>query len=154
MTNQPDLEALWAEHLRHEFDTKSTPDTLLTMVENAYVNHVPVMTGGYGKEALDAFYSTHFIPRMPADVELTPISRTVGEDRLVDEFIFKFTHDMEMDWMLPGTSTHPQAGGGAFRGDRAVRGRQAGPRAHLLGPSHGTGAVGVAGTVRPACRRH
>ena len=45
---QPNLEALWAEHLRHEFDTKSTPDTLLTMVQNAYVNHVPVMTGGYG----------------------------------------------------------------------------------------------------------
>ena len=102
MTNQPDLEALWAEHLRHEFDTKSTPDTLLTMVQNAYVNHVPVMTGGYGKEALDAFYSTHFIPKMPADVELTPISRTVGVDRLVDEFIFKFTHDIVMDWMLPG----------------------------------------------------
>lgn len=100
-TNTPDLEALWTEHLRHEFDTKSTPDTLLTMVQNAYVNHVPVMTGGYGQDALDTFYSTHFIPKMPADVELTPISRTVGEDRLVDEFIFKFTHDMEMDWMLP-----------------------------------------------------
>ena len=98
----PNLETLWAEHLRHEFDTKSTPDTLLTMVQNAYVNHVPVMTGWYGKEALDAFYSTHFIPRMPADVELTPISRTVGVDRLVDEFIFKFTHDIVMDWMLPG----------------------------------------------------
>ena len=107
MTSQPDLEALWEEHLRHEFDTKSTADTLLTMVEDAYVNHVPVMTGGYGKKALDDFYSTHFIPRMPADVELTPISRTVGKDRLVDEFIFKFTHDMEMDWMLPGIpSTH------------------------------------------------
>ena len=77
MTTQPNLETLWAEHLRHEFDTKSTADTLLTMVQNAYVNHVPVMTGGYGKEALDAFYSTHFIPKMPADVELTPISRTV-----------------------------------------------------------------------------
>ena len=23
-------------------------------------------------------------------------------DRLVDEFIFKFTHDIVMDWMLPG----------------------------------------------------
>ena len=99
---QPDLEALWAEHLGHEFDTKSTPDTLLTMVEHAYVNHVPVMTGGYGKERLGQFYSTHFIPHMPADTQLVPISRTVGADRLVDEFIFKFTHDIEMDWMLPG----------------------------------------------------
>jgi hypothetical protein len=27
------------------------------------------------------------------------VSRTVGIDRVVDEFIFKFTHDRQMDWM-------------------------------------------------------
>ena len=31
-----------------------------------------------------------------------PISRTVGADRVVDEMIFSFTHDEEIDWMLPG----------------------------------------------------
>ena len=39
---------------------------------------------------------------MPSDAALVPISRTVGEDRLVDEFVFKFTHTIRMDWMLPG----------------------------------------------------
>ena len=59
----PDLLFLWEEHLRHEFETKSTEETLLTMVEDAYVNHVPVMTGGYGKSEMRRFYSTHFIPQ-------------------------------------------------------------------------------------------
>lgn len=102
MSGTSDLPSLWEEHLRHEFETKNTEETLLTMVEDAYVNHVPVMTGGHGKSHLRQFYSTHFIPQMPDDTQIIPISRTVGEDRLVEEFIFKFTHDIQMDWMLPG----------------------------------------------------
>ena len=100
--SESDLPSLWEEHLRHECETKNTEETLLTMVEDAYVNHVPVMTGGYGKSQLRQFYSTHFIPQMPDDTQIIPISRTVGEDRLVEEFVFKFTHDIQMDWMLPG----------------------------------------------------
>jgi carboxymethylenebutenolidase len=98
----PDLAHLWEEHTRHEFATRDTEATLATMVEDAYVNHVPVMTGGVGKSALRAFYSTDFIPSMPSDTKLTPISRTVGENQLVDEMIFSFTHSQEMPWMLPG----------------------------------------------------
>jgi carboxymethylenebutenolidase len=60
------------------------------------------MTGGAGKAALRSFYSMDFIPSMPPDTTLTPISRTVGEDQLVDELIFSFTHTQEMPWMLPG----------------------------------------------------
>ncbi len=48
------------------------------------------------------FYGKHFIPKMPADTELRLLARTVGQDRLIDEFVFSFTHDIEMDWMLPG----------------------------------------------------
>jgi len=99
-----DLSQLWDEHTRHEFTTKDTESTLNTMVEDAYVNHVPVLTGGLGKEALRAFYSRHFIPSMPPDTTLTPISRTVGENQLVDEMIFSFTHTQEMPWMLPGVA--------------------------------------------------
>ena len=72
------------------------------MVDDAYVNHVPVLTGGAGKEALRRFYSRDFIPSMPPDTRLTPVSRTVGEDQLVDEMIFSFTHTQEIPWMLPG----------------------------------------------------
>jgi carboxymethylenebutenolidase len=97
-----DLSELWDEHTADEFVSRDTEATLATMVENAYVNHVPVMTGGYGKEALRSFYSRDFIPRMPPDTTLTPVSRTVGADQLVDEMIFSFTHTEEMPWMLPG----------------------------------------------------
>src|SRR5207237_277470 len=86
----------------HEFSTRNTESTLATMVDDAYVNHIPVMTGGCGKDALRVFYSRNFIPSMPPDTTLTPISRTVGEDQLVDEMIFSFTHTQEMPWMLPG----------------------------------------------------
>src|SRR5215467_12444927 len=99
---KPDLEKLWQEHTKHEFATRDTESTLDTMVDDASVNHVPVMTGGRGKEALRAFYSRDFIPCMPPDTRLTPISRTVGKDQLVDEMIFSFTHTQEMPWMLPG----------------------------------------------------
>ena len=72
------------------------------MVEDAYVNHIPVLTGGCGKDALRLFYSTDFIPAMPPDTALIPVSRTVGENQLVDEMVFSFTHTREMPWMLPG----------------------------------------------------
>ena len=99
---QQKLSDLWDEHVRHEFDTRRTEDTLDTMVEDAYVNHIPTLTGGVGREALRDFYSKHFIPKMPPDTEMIPISRTIGADQLVDEIILKFTHTIEMDWMLPG----------------------------------------------------
>jgi carboxymethylenebutenolidase len=101
------LSTLWEEHTAHEFGTRDTEATLATMVEDAYVNHIPVMTGGRGKDALRAFYSQDFIPAMPPDTTLTPVSRTIGTDQLVDEMIFSFTHTQEMPWMLPGVApTH------------------------------------------------
>jgi carboxymethylenebutenolidase len=60
------------------------------------------MTGGVGQRELARFYRHHFIPTTPADTRLIPISRTIGADRVVDEMLFCFTHDIEIDWMLPG----------------------------------------------------
>jgi len=99
---QETLRQLWEEHVRHEFATHKPEDTLATMVEDAYVNHIPVLTGGVGRDELREFYSKRFIPQMPPDTEMTPISRTIGNDQLVDEMVFKFTHTIRMDWMLPG----------------------------------------------------
>lgn len=102
--NKDQLNRLWEEHTKHEFATRDADATLDTMVEDAYVNHVPVLTGGVGKPALRAFYSKDFIPTMPPDTTLTPVSRTIGDDGLVDEMIFSFTHTQEMPWMLPGVA--------------------------------------------------
>ncbi len=101
MADSP-LVRIWEQHTAYEFETRDTEATLATMVEDAYVNHVPVMTGGRGKEQLRNFYSREFIPTMPPDTTMTPISRTVDKDQLVDEMIFSFTHTEEMPWMLPG----------------------------------------------------
>jgi carboxymethylenebutenolidase len=35
-------------------------------------------------------------------MEMTPVSRTIGQGRLVDEMVARFTHTIPMDWMLPG----------------------------------------------------
>jgi len=53
---ETDLVRLWEEHTAHEFVTRDTEATLATMAEDAYVNHVPVLTGGFGKAALRVFY--------------------------------------------------------------------------------------------------
>ena len=99
---QQQLIDLWQQHVDYEFNTRDTEATLDTMVDNAYVNHVPVLTGGQGLAALRQFYGDNFIPHMPPDTRMTLISRTVGDDRLVDEMVFEFTHTQVMDWMLPG----------------------------------------------------
>lgn len=96
------LSELWDEHVKCEFATRNTEDTLATMVQDAYVNHVPVLTGGVGHDQLREFYSQRFIPQMPPDTNMKPISRTIGAERVVDEMVFEFTHTIKMDWMLPG----------------------------------------------------
>ena len=75
---------------------------MATMTSNPFVNHVPVMTGGVGSREVRDFYSTYFLPGHPTDTEVVPVARTVGEDRIVDELIHKFTHTIEMPWILPG----------------------------------------------------
>ncbi|HJT65699.1 MAG TPA: dienelactone hydrolase family protein [Pyrinomonadaceae bacterium] len=99
---QQTLSAKWDDHVKYEFATRNTDHTLETMAPDAYVNHVPVMTGGVGHEELREFYSQRFIPQMPPDTSMTPVSRTIGTDRVVDEMVFEFTHTSKMDWMLPG----------------------------------------------------
>ncbi|GAB0116850.1 ester cyclase [Acidisoma sp. 7E03] len=102
--DKPDLVALWEAHCRHEFETRDVDATMATMVAEPYVNHIPTMTGGVGHDQLKRFYKYHFISGNPPDFRLTSISRTVGDDRIVDEFIMHFTHTTEIDWLLPGVA--------------------------------------------------
>ena len=104
---ESELVRLWELHTQLEFDTKDAAATVATMTPTNYVNHVPVMTGGRGINEMIEFYGKHFIPKMPANTSLRLLARTVGKDRLVDEFVFSFTHDIVMDWILPGVQpTH------------------------------------------------
>ncbi len=97
-----DLASLWEYHLYTEFADRNVDDSMATMTDDPYVLVVPTVTGGTGKPNLHKWYSNHFHFQNPPNSKLIPVSRTVGTDRLVDEFIFCFTHDRVMDWMLPG----------------------------------------------------
>jgi len=119
-----DLSALWERHTYYEFVERDVPKTMATMVAEPYVNHVPTMTGGVGQEALARFYRDHFVNSNPKDTKLIPVSRTIGTDRVVDEVLFCFTHDVEIPWMLPGVKPTgryvevPLVAIVAFRGDK------------------------------------
>jgi carboxymethylenebutenolidase len=97
-----DLSALWDRHTALEFDVRDADATMSTMVAEPYVNHIPTLTGGVGFTQLHRFYKHHFIPSTPADTRLVPLSRTIGATQIVDEQLFCFTHDREIEWMLPG----------------------------------------------------
>ena len=96
-----DLEALWERHLEREFVTCDADAAISTMVAHPYVNHVPTMIGGLGREQLHRYYKHHFIPQARG-TRMIPLSRTVGVDRVVDEFVLCFRHDTPNDTLLPG----------------------------------------------------
>jgi carboxymethylenebutenolidase len=121
-----DLVALWEAHCRYEFETRDVDATMATMVAEPYVNHIPTMTGGVGHAALKRFYAKHFIGANPPDFAMIPVSRTVGTDRVVDEFVLRFTHTTKIDWMLPGSAPTgrpveiPMVAIVQFQGDKLV----------------------------------
>jgi carboxymethylenebutenolidase len=104
-----ELEKVWAEHLAGEFTTKDVEATLATMVDDASVNHVPVNTGGRGKDELRAFYRDVFIPSWPDDLQMTLVNRVVGDSQLVEELRLRFTHSRPMEWFLPGVAATNRA---------------------------------------------
>jgi carboxymethylenebutenolidase len=98
----PDLGALFDGHIAREFVDLDVDATMETMVAEPYVYCVPVMTGGSGGEGVRRFYGEHFINQIPKDAKVTPISRTIGKDQVVDELIVSFTHNTQWDYLLPG----------------------------------------------------
>ncbi len=97
-----DLGAVFDAHVAAEFADLDLDAAMATMAGDPYVYHVPAMTGGVGTEGVRRFYGNHFIGKWPDDTEITPVSRTIGPDQVVDELILSFTHDIEMDAILPG----------------------------------------------------
>jgi len=94
--------AVFDAHVRAEFVERSVDATMATMTDAPYVTHVPVMTGGHGRDEVRAFYESCFVGRWPADTQVTQVSRTVGQGRVIDELVVSFTHDVEMPALLPG----------------------------------------------------
>ncbi|HKR73629.1 MAG TPA: ester cyclase [Candidatus Nitrosocosmicus sp.] len=96
------IDKVFDKHIEYEFENEDLDATMTTMIKEPYVHHVPTLTGGKGYSGVYNFYKNHFIGKMPKDIKIKPISRTVGQDQVVDEVIISFTHDREVDYILPG----------------------------------------------------
>ena len=101
---QQQMVEAYERHTASEFETQNVDTALETMVTKPHVTMLPVMIGGTNREEVRHFYAEHFVFSMPADVEFVPISRTVGNDTIVEESILRFTHAEEIDWILPGVA--------------------------------------------------
>lgn len=97
-----DLAATFDAHVQAEFQDLDLEATMATMTADPYVHHVPTITGGNVAAGVRDFYGHHFIGQWPADTETRQVSRTIGEDQVVDELMMTFTHDRELEIMLPG----------------------------------------------------
>ena len=120
------LSSTWDQHLASEFAAKSPEQALATMTAEPYVNVVPLMTGGRGRDEVRDFYENHFLSQLPPDTEIVPVSRTIGQGRVVDELIIRFTHSIRMDLILPGIAPTgkrvevPMVAIAQFEGDRVA----------------------------------
>ena len=99
---QQKMLAAYEFHTGAEFVTHRTADAMASMVPDPYVALLPALTGGNGAAEVEQFYEDHFIFNMPPDMELVPVNRIVGAEHIVEESVFRFTHTVELDWMLPG----------------------------------------------------
>jgi carboxymethylenebutenolidase len=104
MSKTPDFAAVFDEHLRDEFELHDAAATMTTMSASPHLYHLPTMAGGNGRDEIFRFYRDHFVTKWPDDTTATRISRTIGEDQLVDELVMRFTHDTPMDALLPGVA--------------------------------------------------
>ena len=94
--------ATWQQHTYAEFVLKDADAALATMTENPYVFMISSGVVRVGRAAVHEFYANHFLPQIPPDLEISSLSQTFGDDRLVEELVIRFTHSIEMDWILPG----------------------------------------------------
>lgn len=95
---------LLERHMAAEF-AGDLDATMATMGDNPHVNHVPTMAGGVGREGVRAFYRDHLVGKfLPPDVQMKPISRTIGDSRIVEEMVVSFTHTAPIDWLLPNVA--------------------------------------------------
>src|SRR5262245_66138906 len=90
-----DLGALFDAHIAREFADFDVDATMETMAAEPYVHCVATLAGGFGAREVRRFYSEHFINQIPKDATLTPISRTIGKNQVVDELIVSFTHNTQ-----------------------------------------------------------
>jgi len=98
---QQKLVSIFEQHMNAELNG-DLETTMATMSDDPDLNHVPVMTGGVGREGVRHFYSNHLVGKFfPPDVKIIKVSSTISDSQIVDEMVISFTHTVSIDWLLP-----------------------------------------------------
>ena len=93
-----DLGAVFDAHVKAEFVDMDVAATMATMAPEPYLTHVPTLAGGTGRKQVERFYRDHFVGHWPSDVQVKPLSRTVGKSRL------------SMNWLSASPTTGKSTG--------------------------------------------
>jgi carboxymethylenebutenolidase len=104
MSDHKAMVQMWEAHTAAEFVTRDVDATMRTMTNNPTVLHVPTGMGGVGFDAVRDFYQQWFVGRNAADLSIESMSRTIGDECIVDEMLITFTHDIEIPWILPAVA--------------------------------------------------
>ena len=96
--------ALFDAHMQAEL-IGDLDATMATMVPEPHLLNLGSGTGGLGHAEVRRFYAEELIGQFfPPDAKFIPISRTVDEERLVDEVVIHFTHTKAINHFLPGVA--------------------------------------------------
>lgn len=100
----PSAAALFEAHMQAELHA-DLEATMATMVDDPHLLNLASGTGGVGAAGVREFYATKLIGQFfPPDVEFISISRTMDQERLVDELVIRFTHSQAIGHLLPGVA--------------------------------------------------
>ena len=79
--------ALFERHVEAEL-AGDLDTTMNTMTDDPHLTNVPTGVGGVGRAGVRTFYHDHLVGKFfPPDMTMTPVSRTVGDDQVVDELV-------------------------------------------------------------------
>ncbi|KAI8939066.1 hypothetical protein NX059_004905 [Plenodomus lindquistii] len=100
---EPVAQGLWDAKYTDDVPERASMNVVKGMSQNSpHVSILPTLEGGVGRKKLEEFYREFFVPSLVQDFNIRLVSRTVGVNRVVDEMVVSFTHDDEVDWILPG----------------------------------------------------
>jgi carboxymethylenebutenolidase len=100
--DQQTMLATWQQHTYAELVLKDADAALATMTENPHVLLIGSGVVRVGRAAVREFYADKFLPNIPPDFEATSVSQTFGDNRIAEEMAVRFTHTIDMGWLLPG----------------------------------------------------
>ena len=93
---------VWDAHTHQEFALASAEGAVQTLTDDASVTIVPLGISASGKPNVFAYYRDSMVCAIPPDMSATRMSRTINDERIVDEISFTFTHTLVLPWILPG----------------------------------------------------